>query len=164
MKAGEEIAAKHTPSSNAGLFAGVVDTAVAAAAGEIPAEVAQPGLARDINQQEGTVQEQNAAEIPIIEEESKAVAEETSSGTSKKQKRKDKKKKKKSKDFDAPAEDNDEGEATTASVPLVELDSSARPEPVPGSEAGRAVPVTETFDEPVVAEQQPISEEVEVKD
>lgn len=144
--------------SNAGLFAGVVDAAVAAAASETPAEVSQPDLARDVDLREAAVQEQK----PEVAEESKIVAEETSSGSSKKQKRKDKKKKKKSKDLDAPLED-DNGEMAAAIVPEVELDSSARHEPAPEVEAERAVSVTEPIDEPAVAEQQPVSEGVEIK-
>ncbi|KUL90065.1 hypothetical protein ZTR_02840 [Talaromyces verruculosus] len=164
MKADEDIAREHAHSSNTGLFAGVVDAAVAAAAGETPAEALQPDLSKDINLQTAT-QEQKAEEIPPVKDESKAVTDtEASFGTSKKQKGKDKKKKKKSKDLDAPAEDNDEGEKTTATVPAVELDSSVQPEPVPDAEA-EAKRAAEPSDDPLtVTEQQPISEEVEVED
>lgn len=163
MKADEDTAREHARSPNASLFAGIVDAAVAAAAGEPRSEAALPDLAKNVYLQQDVAQEQKAEEItptkPSVEDESKVVAEDVSSGSSKKQKRKDKKKKKKSKDLDAPAEDNDEGETTTAAVPAVELDSSAQPEPVPEAEAERAVAVAE----PTVAEQQTVSEEVHVK-
>jgi hypothetical protein len=165
MKADEDTAWEHARSPNAGLFAGIVDAAVAAAAGEPRSEAALPDLAKNVYPQQDVAQEQkaegNTPTKPSVEDESKVVAEEVSSGSSKKQKRKDKKKKKKSKDLDAPAEDNDEGETTTAAaVPAAELDSSAQPEPVPEAEAERAVAVAE----PTVAEQQTVSEEVDVKD
>jgi hypothetical protein len=167
MKADEDIASKHSLSSNAGLFAGVVDAAVAAASGEAQAEVAQPDLSRDVDLRDDIVQEQKAEEMPptepSVEAEYKAVTDtEASSGVSKKQKRKDKKKKKQSKDLDALAEDNDEKEMTFAAVPAVELDSSVQPESVPEAEAERAA---RSINEPsTVAEQQTVSEEVEVKD
>lgn len=167
IKASENIAREHTPSSNAGLFAGNVDAAVVAAAGE---DLAEAGLAKDVEVQESAAQGQETEEIPppepTVEEDSKTVAEEVGSGTSKKQKRKDKKKKKKSKDLDAPADDNDEVETTTtttASISIVELDSSAQPEPV-AERAAEPIDEPSTVAEQQQQQQQHVSEEIEIKD
>jgi hypothetical protein len=168
--------------SSGGIFAGIVDAAVAAEVGKSAlahAEPAKLGTCQDeIALPADNLSQQKAedtvalTEEPSVEEPQVTVEEPTedvatpapSSAKTKKQKKKDRKKKSKSQDLDAPTEDkNDEGETDPA--PAVELDSPAQAEGDPAAERPVLTElITETEDQTSPEEPQPAPEFQETKE